>query len=143
MIALVYMLCVLAPTLSFAMPGSQASPYCLSVEDKVDGMVHVHRDGSMDVRHDRHAGHHSSIEMLADSSADHRAQAVMLESDSIPAQTTHAMDGKCCGLMCVTALAVPFLAVMQPAAPTAIQLSDSYRELADSASAVHYRPPIS
>lgn len=81
--------------------------------------------------------------MQADSSADHIVKAAALESESGPAKASHATGGKCCGLMCVTAIAAPLLAVVQPPMPKAIRMADSYRKLADDAPAVHYRPPIS
>jgi hypothetical protein len=142
-VALVYLFCVVAPALSFALPGSQASPYCLTAEDHVPGMVHVHHDGMTHVHQDGHAHHHAGVRMQADPSADHAAELAAMESDSGPAKASHAIDGKCCGLMCVTALAGPLLAVMQPSVPKAVRLSDSYRELTDTVPAVNDRPPIS
>jgi len=142
-VALVYLFCVLAPTLSFALPGSQANPYCLTGEDHASGMVHVYDEGIPHAHKDAHAHHHSGIQMQADASADHIAKAVALKSDSSPAKAPHGMDGKCCGLMCVTALPAPFVAMMQPSMPKAARVSDSYRKLTDNMPAVHYRPPIS
>ena len=143
MIALVYLLCVLAPALSFALPGSQASPYCLTNEDHASGMVHVHHQDMMHVHQDGHAHHHAGDGMQAEPSVAHVVKAAALKSDSSPAKAPHAMDGKCCGLMCVTAFPATFVAVMQPSVPTAIRVSDSYRKLTDNGPAVHYRPPIS
>src|SRR3977135_495532 len=40
LLALVYLLCVLAPTLSFALPGSQAAAPCLIDASHMPGMVH-------------------------------------------------------------------------------------------------------
>lgn len=143
LIALVYLLCVLAPTLSFALPGSQANPYCLTGENNVPGMVHVHHEGMTHVHRDGHAHHHSGVQVGPDASAAHVVKVAALKSDASPAKAPHAMDGKCCGLMCVTAIAAPLLAMVQPSVPKAVRVSDSYRKLTDNVPAVRYRPPIS
>ena len=143
LIALAYLFCVLAPTLSFALPGSQAAPYCLTDEDHVPAMLHVHQEGMMHVHNDRHAHHHSGVQTHADSSADHDVKPVALKSDSGPAKAPHAADGKCCGLMCVTALPATLVAVAKPSVPSAVRISDVHRKLADNAPPRLYRPPNS
>ncbi|MGX9391838.1 hypothetical protein ACWX0K_00360 [Nitrobacteraceae bacterium UC4446_H13] len=143
MIALVYLLCVLAPTLSFALPGSRATAYCLTGEGHVPGVVHVHDEGTMDAHQDGHAHHHSGVQMQADPSADHVVKAGAVKSNSSPAKAPHTMDGKCCGLMCITAISALYAATTQPSAPKAVRISDNYRKLTDNVPAVHYRPPIS
>lgn len=142
MIALAYLFCVLAPTLSFALPGSQATAHCLTGDDLAYDAVHVHGEGMVHVHQDGHA-HHHGVGMQAEPSAAHVVKAAALKSDSSPAKASHAMHGKCCSLMCVTALPATFVAVMQPSMPKAVRVSDSYRELTDNVPAVHYRPPIS
>src|SRR4051794_814324 len=100
---LVYALCILAPTLSFALPGSHAVSPCLTDTNHVPGMVHVraeapaahlHTNGTM---HD-HAGVHSH----AGSHDDAAIKAA--ESPAQPPGKWHASAGECCGLMCLTAL---------------------------------------
>lgn len=147
LIALAYLLCVVAPTLSFALPGSRASAHCLTVSDHSADTTHVHGEGLKRVHHDGH-GHHGGAGLQAEPSV---AQAVKIAEPngdfslvkSSPAEPQHAVDGKCCGLMCVTALPATFAAVTQSPAPKAVRVSDCYRELADNLPAVHYRPPIS
>ena len=143
LVALAYLFCVLAPTLSFALPGGHATPYCLTDEDHVPGMVHVHDEGMAHVHKDGHAHHHSGVQTQADSSADHDAKPAALKSDSGPAKAPHSVDGKCCGLMCVTALPATLVGVAKPSAPKAVRVSDNYRELTDNAPPQRYRPPIS
>ena len=142
-VALAYLFCVLAPTLAFALPGGHATPYCLTDDDHVPGMVHVHHEGIMHVHKDGHAHHHSGIQTHADSSADHDVKPAALKGDAGPAKAPHSTDGKCCGLMCVTALPAPLVAVIQPSVPKAVQFSDNYRKLADNAPPRLYRPPNS
>lgn len=142
-IALAYLFCVMAPTLSFALPGSQATPYCLTDEDHVPGMVHVHDEGMMHVHNGGHAHHHPGVQTHTDSSADHVVKPAALKSDAGPAKAPHSADGKCCGLKCVTALPAPLVAMAQPSVPKAVQASDHYRKLTDNAPLQRYRPPIS
>ncbi|ABE64973.1 conserved hypothetical protein (plasmid) [Nitrobacter hamburgensis X14] len=142
-IALAYLFCVMAPTLSFALPGSQAAPYCLTDEDHVPGMIHMHHEGVMHVHKGGHDQHHSGVQTHADSSADHDAKPVALKSDAGPAKAPHSADGKCCGLKCVTALPAPLVAMTQPSVPKAVRASDQYRKLTDNAPPQRYRPPIS
>ncbi|AEI04586.1 hypothetical protein OCA5_pOC16700160 (plasmid) [Afipia carboxidovorans OM5] len=142
-VALAYLFCVLAPTLSFALPGSQATPYCLTDEDHVPGMAHDHHEGAMHVHKDGHAHHHSGVQVHADSSADHDAKPVALKSDAGPVKAPHAADGKCCGLMCVTALPATLVTVAKPPVPNAVRVSDNHRKLADNAPSRLYRPPNS
>lgn len=138
-VALAYLFCVLAPTLAFALPGSQAVPYCLADDDHVPSIVHVHHEGTMQVHKDGHAYHHSGIQ----AHADHDAKSITLKSDSGPAKAPHSADGKCCGLICVTALPATLVNVARPLAPKAIREAESYRKLTDNAPVLRYRPPIS
>lgn len=132
-VALVYLFCVQAPTLSFALPGSQATPHCLT-PDHVSGMVHVHHESVMHVHEDGRAHHHSGVQADAASPAD---------DDAGPAKAPHMSDGKCCGLMCVTALPAIDVSVTKRSAPKAIRMSESFRTLRDNAPPRLYRPPIS
>jgi len=140
-VAFAYLFCVLAPTLSFALPGSQATPYCLTDEDHVPGMVHVHHEDVMHVHKDGHAHHHSGVQVHADSSADHDAKPVALKSDAGPAKAPHAADGKCCGLMCVTALPAADVNIAKPLLPKVVRVSENHRKLTDNAPTQLYRPP--
>lgn len=146
-IALAYLFCVLAPTLSFALPGSQAEPYCLT-EDHVPGMVHVQNDhvygeGMMHVHKDGYTHHHSGIWAHAGSSADHDAKSAALKSDAGSTKAPHSANGKCCGLMCVTALPAADVDIAKPLLPKTARVSENHRKLTDNAPARLYRPPNS
>lgn len=80
--------------------------------------------------------------MQADPTVDHGVQAAATDNSG-PVKAPHMMGGKCCGLMCVTAIPALSVAMTQPSALKAVRVSDSYRELTDNVPAVHYRPPIS
>lgn len=140
-VALVYLLCVLAPTLSFALPGSQAVSPCLAGADHVPGMMHVHAASHVDVdehMHDR-AMAHSHVGAL-----DH---APSVEASTVPEQTpskgSHSFDGKCCGLTCLSALPATQVEVMTLSVPRASMEVDRYRVVTESGASERYRPPIS
>ncbi|MBN8975954.1 MAG: hypothetical protein J0I08_05705 [Rhizobiales bacterium] len=142
-IALTYLFCVMAPTLSFALPGSDAIGYCLTDEDHVPGVPHEHHEGMMHVHNAGHAHHDSAVQTHAVSSADHDAKSVTLKSDSGPAKAPHSADGKCCGLKCATALPASLVNVAKPLTPKAVREAESYRKLTDNTPQQRYRPPIS
>jgi len=144
LVALAYLFCVLAPTISFALPGGHATPYCLTDEDHVPGMVHVHNEGIVPhVHKDGHVHDHSGVQSHADAAGKHHAKSIALNDGSSPAKAPHSTDGKCCGLMCVTALPATLVDVAKPFVPKAVREAESYRKLTDNAPPQRYRPPIS
>lgn len=144
LVALAYLFCVLAPTISFALPGGHATPYCLTDEDHVPGVVHVHNEGIVPhVHKDGHVHDHSSVKTHVHAAGDHHAKSVALNDGSAPAKAPHSSDGQCCGLMCVTALPATLVDVAKPSMPKAVREAESYRKLTDNAPPQRYRPPIS
>jgi hypothetical protein len=142
-VTLVYLLCVLAPTLSFALPGSRAVSPCLTETAHVPGIVHMHTDApTQDVRigdhmHDRARAH------FHESSGDDRSASTAVDSRPVREKAPHSSDGQCCGLMCVTALPATLVDIVEPFAPTALCEVEGYRTVTDNAPPRHYRPPIS
>jgi hypothetical protein len=143
-VALIYLLCVLAPTISYALPGEHAVAPCLTDENHVPGTVHVqnemptqhvHKDGQV---HD-HSGAHSH----ASTGGDHRSISMALNDRSVPEKAPHSSSGECCGLMCVTALPATLIDIVNPSAPTALCEVEGYRKVTDNAPPRLYRPPIS
>src|SRR4029078_8763318 len=117
LVALVYLLCVLAPTLSFAMPGSRAVSPCLAGAEHLPGMIHVHAASHIDTdghMHD-HAIAHSHV-----GAPDH---APSVQAPTGPGQTpskgSHSSDGKCCGLMCLSALPATLVDAISLSVPRA------------------------
>jgi hypothetical protein len=142
LVALIYMLCILAPTLSFALPGSHAVSPCLTEADHVPGMMHVHAEAPAahlhaDGTHD-HAMAHSHASPL-DGVALIKASAV---PEQTPSKRSHSSDGQCCGLMCLSALPAALVEIVTPSVPTASQEVEGYLEVADKAPSRLYRPPI-
>jgi hypothetical protein len=143
-VALVYLLCVIAPTLSYALPGNHAVP-CMSMGGLMSGPMqmhdeavqpmHAHLDGQM---HD-----HSLPHAIAISDDDQSSMASAMDGDEAPSKTSpHTSSGQCCAMMCVTAMPASLVDFGMPPMPTVVRIATSYLAVADNAPAVHYRPPI-
>src|SRR3981081_1391444 len=92
LIALIYLLCVLAPTLSFAWPGSRAVSPCLTEAAHLSGVVHMHTDAGIEhIRIEGHTHAHSSGHSQATSDGD------QLRARFAPEKAPHSSDGQCCG----------------------------------------------
>jgi hypothetical protein len=142
-VALLYLLCVLAPTISFALPASQSVAPCLIDAMRVPGMIHVHNDiPAAPVHKESHTHEHSGTSSHANSAND-RSISTAPNGSSVPDKAPHSSDGQCCGLMCVTALPATLIDIMKPAAPTALCEVEGYRKVTDNDPPRHYRPPIS
>lgn len=140
LLALAYLVCVLAPTISFAMPGSHAASPCLIDASHGAGMAlvqaeapvqHVHMDGPMH-------GHSS-----ANAGDGGHSVAMALNGSSVPEKAPHVSDGQCCGLTCVTALPAVLVDIAKPSAPPTLCVVEFYRKVTDNAPSRLYRPPIS
>ncbi len=143
-VTLIYLLCVLAPTISYALPGAHAIAPCLTDENHVPGVVHVHNEmPRQHVHKDGHAHDHSGGHSHANSDGDHRSMSMALNDKSVPEKAPHSSDAQCCGLMCVTALPATLIDIVKPSAPTALCEIEGYRKVTDNAPPRHYRPPIS
>ena len=132
--ALVYMLCILAPTLSYALPGQHAVVDCMTIEGVAAGAMHMHAVAEpmpAHLVHDHASGH------------DEQASVSPISSDEqAPTKKSPHLSGQCCALMCLTILPASIVEVLAPSAPTLIRVATSYAAPTDNASVVHYRPPI-
>lgn len=138
-----YLFCVLAPTLSVALPGSQAIAYCVTDDDHVPGLAHVHSEGiAPHVHKDGHVHDHPDAQTHAHAAGDHQAKFVALSEGSGPKKAPHSSNGKCCGLIFLTALPAADVNVAKPLLPKAIRVSEIFRKLTDKAPPRLYRPPI-
>jgi hypothetical protein len=143
-VALIYLLCVLAPTLSFALPGSGAVTPCLTEAAHGPGIVHLHSDAP--IQHARTDGgehDHAKMHAHAGSSDLGRSMSVAINAKPVPEKAPHSSDGQCCGLTCVTAFPAALIDIVKPAAPTALYEVEGHRKVTDNAPAILYRPPIS
>ena len=135
---------MLAPTISYALPGAHAAAPCLTDENHVPGMVHVHSQmPTQHVHKDGHVHDHPGGHSHANSEGGGRAMSTTSDGKSIPEKAPHSSDGQCCGLMCVTALPAAVLDIVKPAAPRALCEPERFQSVADKAPPRLYRPPIS
>jgi hypothetical protein len=143
-VTLVYLLCVLAPSISFALPGSRAIAPCLTESSHVPGMTDVHVKAPIQHVHmEDHVHDHSAAQTHAGSGDENRSMTVAIHGGSVPEKAPHSSDGQCCGLMCVTALPATLIDVVKPSAPTALCEVEGCRKVTDNAPPRLYRPPIS
>ena len=144
LLAFVYFLCVLAPTLSFALPGSHAVAPCLTDASHVPGIVHIHAEAPTGhIPHDGHMHDHASAHSHANPDGDRPSMSVALNGKPTPEKTSHSSNQQCCGLMCITALPATLIDIVTPSAPTALCDVESHRKVTDNAPPRLYRPPIS
>lgn len=139
LVALAYLLCVLAPTISYALPGVHAPAPCLTDENHIPGMVHVHSEPQH--VHDNGQIHDHAAAQAHFGDVDH-SMSVASDSKSAPEKAPHKSGGECCGLMCVTAIPAKVVDIVKPAAPTAVCDVEGYQNVADNAPPRLYRPPI-
>jgi hypothetical protein len=143
-VALVYLLCVLAPTISYALPGEHSVAPCLTGESHMTGMVHVRSDApAQHVHGDGHVHDYSAAHSSVQSDGDHRSVSVALNGKSVPQKAPHSSDAQCCGLMCISALPATLIDIGTPSAPTALCEIEGSRKVTDNAPSRLYRPPIS
>jgi hypothetical protein len=142
LLAFVYLLCVLAPTISFALPGSQAASPCLIDATHGPGVVHVHNAPARHVHMDGHIHDHSGAYSHTNSDGDRAISTVGIGS-SVPEKAPHSLDGQCCGLAYVTALPVTLIEIVKLPAPVIRCEVEGDRKVSDNAPPRLYRPPVS
>jgi len=143
-VALIYLSCVLAPTISYALPGEHAVAPCLTDDNHVPGMVHVHNEmPTKHVHKDGQVHEHSGTHSHPSSDGDHRSMSIAMDGKSVPQKAPHSSDGQCCGLMCVSAIPANLIDIVTPPTPTAVCEAEGYRKVTDNAPSRLYRPPIS
>jgi hypothetical protein len=144
LLALVYALCILAPTLSFALPGSRALSPCLTDTNHVPGMTHMHANAPTTHLHAGGNVHdHAATHAHGDASHDDAAMAsAVADADQSPAKGSHGSGGQCCGLMCLTALPATLEEIVTPSVPMVSRPIAGYLAVADNGPSRHYRPPI-
>ena len=144
LLSLIYLICVLAPTISFALPGSRALSPCLSDASHALGVAHLHNDApAQHVRKDGPVRDHSGAYSHANSGGDHRSTSMALSAKSVPEKAPDSSAGQCCGLTCITALPATLIDIVKPSVPTALCEVEGYRKVTDNAPPQLYRPPIS
>lgn len=137
MLALLYLLCVMTPTIASALPGT-ATPGCLPTDGAAT--VHVHNHTSVEPQHHSMHGDHGVAHV-------HDATASVKDDPSAndwPVRAAHGSAGtSCCELMCLTALPAMFASVSPPDRPVSRCLNEASRVMSGNAPPTLYRPPIS
>lgn len=125
LLALVYLLCVLAPAAALAVGNP---PPCLEAETGMATLMQADAD-SATAHHIPHAGTH-----------DHSA----LHGDNNHAHHHHgkASPGPCCAMLCLSAVPADLPAIATPSRPMAALVSAIFRPLRGEAPPLLYRPPI-
>lgn len=140
--ALIYLLCVLAPAVALALPGTPPAAPCLTGEHHMGRMVYGHDDATM--RHESGHVHHQAMAHASSSdhgTHDHSAHATGDGDDQEQRTAAHG-QGLCCGVMCVVALPADLGMMAMPALPTALRVFAGTNAVSDNAPARLYRPPI-
>ena len=134
MLALLYLLCAMAPTIALALPGTLVRPACLSVEPSRTSRVH---DLAMS-GHTEHSHMHAHP-LALDGHGDMTAAAA--DKQLLPARKS--TGGSCCELMCLIALPATLADVARPLTTPLPCESEPSRVATDRAPPRLYRPPIS
>lgn len=148
LLAVVYVICVLAPTISFALPGQARAALCLTDEGHGRGIMYVHEAGRLvaqQVHEGGRAHEHSEASALSGHDSDHdKLKSFAAGKSSSPAGGGHkAPAGQCCGMVCVSALPATIIEIVKPSEPATVCISETYQNVADKSPPRLYRPPIS
>lgn len=138
LLALTYLLCMLAPSLSFAFAdGSRLAP-CI-IEYHGPGM-HMH-ETTVDQQ-----GHNAGFIHDHTHGQSMQQGATMADEDrgSIPVKgQKKSSDMRCCGLVFLSAIPAGLIVLVKPSVLTSICEAENYRNVAGNAAPRLYRPPIS
>lgn len=144
LLALIYMLCVLAPSLAFAFSdGSRAAP-CLTEDEHAMGIVHVHDNADRAAAHVHADGRIHDHSATVQNAGDHEGDDRSAKSVGDPATTTDhhkSSGGQCCGMVCVSALPATIAELTGPSRLTSRCEPARYPGIANNAPPTLYRPP--
>ncbi|WP_298261534.1 hypothetical protein [Bradyrhizobium sp.] len=120
-VALAYLLCVLGPSLAYAIGGNQIAAPCFD-DDHMVPVMHMHHDSH------HHVSHHHEANMTSDhQSHDHGGK---------------ASQGPCCAMLCISGLPVSAIKDFVPSGPLSICPPEAFQAVSGQGPARHYRPPI-
>ena len=143
-IALIYLLCAVAPSASFAFGNGIRTAHCLTAEGLGAGPMNMAAMSGGVHMHDNAAGYtHSETPSQPEPSHD-AANADQSSVIGTHGSGKHQADiAPCCELLCLTALPATLASMTEPSSDTFACESAVYRHLADSTAPSRYRPPIS
>ncbi|MFH1344621.1 MAG: hypothetical protein ABIL01_25980 [Pseudomonadota bacterium] len=147
LLVLVYLVCVLAPSISFAFSDrSRAAPYPADEKHGL-GVVRVHELSKNPAQHAQKDGHkyeHSVIHAHF-GEPDSKDKDIRYVEDETPAPargSDKASGTQCCGMVSLSALPSTAIGIVKPTAPTSICASENYQNVVDNVPPRLYRPPI-
>lgn len=125
LLAVAYLICVLAPAAAFAFGDGSRAAHCLT---------------------DDHHGLRTNVHLVAHNSGDHHeAAADALNGKSEPDDPGMKVDdGQCCGLVCLSALPAAILEIRPPALPRGpAETARLQKSFVEHAPPGLFRPPLS
>jgi hypothetical protein len=130
-LALLYLLCVLAPAAAFAFGDGSRAAHCLTDDNHGLRPAHVHEHNGHENDGHRHDG--GTLHVHEDGASHEHSKAPGGKSS----------DGQCCGLACLSALPASLSEVVTPALPAMVAVSVDEESIAGNPPERLYRPPIS
>lgn len=130
-LALLYMLCVLAPAAAFTFGDGSRAAHCLTDDNHGLRPAHVHEHNGHENDGHKHDG--GTLHVHEDGTSHEHSKAPGGKSS----------DGQCCGLACLSALPASLSEVEAPALPAMIAVSVDEESIAGNPPDRLYRPPIS
>lgn len=130
-LALLYLLCVLAPAATFAFGDGSRAAHCLTDDNQGLRPAHVHEHNGHENDGHRHDG--GTLHVHEDGASHEHSKAPGGKSS----------DGQCCGLACLSALPASLSEVVTPALPAMVAVSVDEESIAGNPPERLYRPPIS
>lgn len=122
-VALAYLLCILGPSLAYAIGGNQIAAPCFG-NDHVVPAMHMHHDGH------QHASHQN-------------------EANDTSNNQSHAHDpggkpssGPCCAMLCISGLPASAIKDLTPFRPVSICPPEAFQAVSGQGPVRRYRPPI-
>ena len=120
-VAFAYLLCVLGPSLAYAIGGNQIAAPCFG-EAYTAPTMHLHHDGH------QHASHHDEANETSNHhSHDHGGK---------------ASQGPCCAMLCISGLPVSAIKDLALSRPMSICPPEAFQAVRGQGPVRHYRPPI-
>ncbi len=141
LVALAYLVCVLAPSSALAIGDGRLSEHCLFD----DGLLAAFAYQGANATAAHASAHHDHLSHSAGPMHVHHHDGSMAGKPVSPEPSRHghqAIDLQCCGMLCVAALPASISDVVIPCPTLAFALRETGGHFAGNLPSLHYRPPI-